>query len=138
MRRIYLLSLSLFLLVLFACKPVASEISTHPKENEQPAVIEFEELEHDFGIVNEGETVGWYFKYKNVGETDLLITNVRTSCGCTVPQYSKKPLAPGEQELMQIIFDSKGKSGKEIKNVTIESNAQNNSISLTLIFEVIN
>lgn len=123
---------------MWGCKPVAKENSVGHEYIDGEAVIEFSDLEHDFGIVTEGEKVGWYFKYKNVGDSDLLISNVITTCGCTAPHYSKKPLAAGGEEVLQIIFDSKGKSGKEIKNVKIESNAKNGVINLKLIFEVIN
>lgn len=123
---------------LSSCKPVKIDDSPKIVINGSLAIIEFAELERDFGIIIEGEKVGWYFKYKNTGESDLLITNVLTTCGFTVSQFSQKPLSPGEEEELQIIFNSKGRSGKEIKNVRIESNAQNNIVNLKLIFEVIN
>lgn len=134
----YLKILSLAFLFLCGCKSGEKETAFAPETETGEAVIEFSEPEHDFGIVTEGEKVGWYFKYKNVGDSDLLISNVITTCGCTAPHYSKKPLPAGEEEVLQIIFDSNGKSGKEIKNVKIESNAKNGMVTLKLIFEVIN
>lgn len=134
----YLKYLSLFFLLICSCNPGAEQTTVEYDAIGSEAVIEFSELEHDFGIVTEGEKVGWYFEYKNVGDSDLLISNVITTCGCTAPHYSKKPLPAGGEEVLQIIFDSNGKNGKEIKNVKIESNAKNGMVNLKLIFEVIN
>ena len=134
----YLKILSLAFIFMYGCKAGEEKTTVEHNTSVSEAVIEFSELEHDFGIVTEGEKVGWYFKYKNVGGSDLLISNVITTCGCTAPHYSKKPLAAGGEEVMQVIFDSNGKSGKEIKNVKIESNAKNGAVNLKLIFEVIN
>ncbi|MCK4921528.1 MAG: DUF1573 domain-containing protein [Bacteroidales bacterium] len=128
----------ILVIYLSACKPVSTGDSAKVVKSGYPAIIEFDELERDFGKITEGEKVGWYFKYRNAGESDLLISNVITTCGCTVSEYSKKPLSPGGEEELQIIFDSSGRKGKEIKNVKIESNAQNNIVNLKLIFEVIN
>ena len=52
-------------------------------------VIQFEEVEHDFGRILEGETVSYSFNFKNSGKSDLIIAEVSTSCGCTVPSYPK-------------------------------------------------
>lgn len=102
------------------------------------AKIVFQQEEHDFGRVSEGEKVGWYFKYRNEGGADLIIRKVSASCGCTAPEYDRKPLAPGEEATLKVIYDSNGRSGYETKTVTIESNAENNLVRLKLKVEVIN
>ena len=58
-------------------------------------VITFTEVEHDFGSIVEGETVSFNFKFKNTGKSDLVITEVSTSCGCTVPSYPKNRYQAG-------------------------------------------
>ncbi len=104
--------------------------------NETGPLIEFASTEHNFGRVHEGEKVGWYFKYKNAGDSDLIITRSFASCGCTVPDYSREPLPPGKEGFIRVVFDTSGRSGIQTKNITIESNAQNNVITLKVIAEV--
>lgn len=138
MKNILLFILGFLLVSIISCNTVPETKKTSEKIDLEPALIEFAELEHDFGKVTEGERVGWHFSYENKGGSDLVITNVHTTCGCTVPQFNRKPLPPGGQESLQVIFDSSGRMGKEIKNVRIESNALNSTVNLKLYFEVIN
>jgi hypothetical protein len=87
-------------------------------------VIEFEKEIHDFGKLVSGERVTYGFKFKNVGKSDLVISQVKTSCGCTVPQFSRKPIKPGEEQVLKVTFDSKGRKGIQNKTITILSNCQ--------------
>lgn len=100
-------------------------------------VIEFESLEHDFGIVHEGEKVGWYFKNKNVGNQNLIIRKADASCGCTVPDFSKEPLPPGEENMIKVVFDTSGRLGIQNKTITVETNDNKQVIHLKVIAEVI-
>lgn len=113
-----------------------SEEKVASKENGF-AKIAFESTEHDFGKVRQGEKVGWYFSYKNEGTADLIILKAKASCGCTVPDYSSKPLHPGEKGQLKIVFDSSGRKGKEIKTVNIETNGKNPFVKLIMKVEVI-
>lgn len=114
-------------------KPAAPEV-----ENKQTgkAKIEFAAEEHDFGIITEGEKVGWYFKFRNTGQGELVIHNASASCGCTVPEYSKEPIPPGGEGTIRVVFDSSGRSGSQIKQLTIESNGEPNYVVLTLKAEI--
>lgn len=124
------------LLLLAGCKEPAKEGINNQNGNGEPPRIVFEETEYDFGIVSEGEKVGWYFTFRNEGGSDLIITNARASCGCTVPEYSREPIPPGGEGKIKVIYDSSGRSGREMKTVTIESNAVNNINRLNLKVEV--
>jgi len=86
-------------------------------------VIKFEEEIYDFGIIKEGESVKNEFKFKNVGKTPLIISNVTSTCGCTVPEYPTKPIKPGESGIIKVVFNSQGKVGIQDKVVSIISNA---------------
>jgi hypothetical protein len=99
-------------------------------------VIQFDTLSHDFGTILEGERVVCYFDYENHGEGSLVIQSVEASCGCTTPDWSREPLAPGEKESMQIVFDATGRSGAQLKLVTVISNASNPRVQLTLRADV--
>ncbi len=100
-------------------------------------VIEFDTTSYDFGRVYEGEMVGWYFKYKNSGDKNLLLLSVTAGCGCTIPGYSKEPLPPGQTGEIKVIFDSSGRSGTQYKTVSVESNAEPRNIQLVITADVI-
>lgn len=85
-------------------------------------VMKFEITEHDFGVINEGDKVETIFKFKNEGDSELLLINAEASCGCTVPEYPKTPIKPGETAELKVSFDSNGKPGQQQKTVTITTN----------------
>jgi len=79
---------------------------------------------HNFGSVKQGTVVKHTFKVKNAGNKELIITSVRASCGCTTPKWPNKPIKPGETGEILVEFNTAGKIGKQIKTVTISSNAE--------------
>jgi major membrane immunogen (membrane-anchored lipoprotein) len=108
-------------------RPEAIETATPtaqvPTDGKYPAMT-FQKEEHDFGTIKQGDKVSTDFQFKNTGEADLIITSARGSCGCTVPDYPKTPIKPGETGNIKVSFDSKGKQGKTSKTVTILCNTQ--------------
>jgi len=88
--------------------------------------IEFYEKVHDFGNVIQGEKVTYGFKFKNVGNSDLVISRVSTSCGCAVGSYPKTPIKPGKEDVISVTFDSYKRKGFQNKTITIVSNTQPN------------
>ncbi|GGB67756.1 hypothetical protein GCM10007424_04670 [Flavobacterium suaedae] len=88
------------------------------------AVMEFNETDYDFGTVEQGEKVTHTFTFKNTGSSDLLITNAKASCGCTVPSYTETAVAPGETGEVNVEFNTAGKNGKQSKSVTITANTE--------------
>ncbi|NEW77826.1 MAG: DUF1573 domain-containing protein [Gelidibacter sp.] len=86
------------------------------------AIIEFDTRDYDFGTVNEGEVVEGVFKITNKGKTDLIITDASASCGCTVPEWPKDPIKPGDSGELKFSFDSKGRTGKQSKSITLQTN----------------
>jgi hypothetical protein len=84
--------------------------------------VNFSEERFNFGTVAAGEKVQHNFKIKNTGKEPLIITNASSSCGCTVPEWPKEPIAPGKSGEIKVVFDSNGKSGAQSKRVTIVSN----------------
>jgi len=87
-------------------------------------VIEFDKEVHDFGKVYQGEKVTFNFKFKNVGKSNLLITRVNTSCGCTASEFPREPIKPGERKSLRVTFDSDGRKGVQNKTITVVSNCQ--------------
>ena len=92
----------------------------------------FKKTEHDFGKVIDGELVRYSYRYTNTGKSDLIISKVSTSCGCTVPSYDKTPLPPGESSLIEVIFDSRGKKGFQNKTITVLANTVPNKTVLRI------
>jgi hypothetical protein len=101
------------------------------------AEIVFKEYEHDFGKVTEGEKVAYVFTFENKGSADLVLTSVTTSCGCTVPKYETKPVAPGGEGNLEVIFDTSGRSATQTKVITVKSNASKPVVLLKITAEVI-
>lgn len=100
-------------------------------------ILRFEETEHDFGRIIEGETVSFDYKFKNTGKTDLVIADVSTSCGCTVPSYPKTPIGPDEEGTIKVAFNSKGKRGFQAKNIVVVANTQPNTTLLRVKAQVV-
>jgi len=85
-------------------------------------VMQFEEDHFDFGTLQAGEVVSHEFRFKNTGKAPLIITSASSSCGCTVPSYPRDPIAPGEEGVIKVEFDSGGRRNKVKKTVNISAN----------------
>lgn len=132
MRVLSILVLSL-IIITSSCKEQRTDISTNDIMNTMSAdgtsnadlpEIKFEEETHDFGRITQGEKVTYNFKFKNTGGANLIISSASGSCGCTIPDYPKKPILPGEEANINVVFASEGKSGIVEKSVTIVTNCE--------------
>lgn len=98
--------------------------------------IEYESLIHDFGEIKEGDMVKYSFKFKNTGSEPLVISDAKGSCGCTVPDWPREPIAPGASGEIKVEFDSKGKGtedgSKQTKRVTVTGNTNPAQTFLTI------
>lgn len=126
MKKIFFLTAGLFLAT--ACNNAADRIenSAVPASEEMmealPEIV-FESEFHDFGNITEGMVVKHTFKFTNDGEGPLVISNAQGSCGCTVPDWPRQPIAPGESADINVSFNSTGRAGKQDKRVTLTTNA---------------
>lgn len=102
------------------------------------ADIIFNKLVHDFGTVSEGEKVASVFTFTNTGNSSLLITSAAASCGCTVPQYSRKPVPPGGKGTLEVIFNTSGYRGIQTKTITVHTNALTPVVVLTIRADIVN
>lgn len=100
-------------------------------------VIEFDKDLHDFGKLIQGEKATYNFKFENTGKADLVISQVSSSCGCTVPRFPKKAIKPGESDVIKVTFDSSNRKGIQNKIVTVTTNCQPNSTILRVKAKVI-
>jgi len=92
---------------------------------------------HDFGVVIQGELVVHTFTFKNTGSEDLIIRDINSTCGCTVPTYTKKPVAPGETGKIEVSFSSSGRKGRQHKSITVLTNSQPASVKLDIEANVV-
>jgi hypothetical protein len=91
---------------------------------QKPAEIKFDNLTHNFGKFSEKEpVVSCVFAFTNVGEQPLVINQAVASCGCTVPEYTKTPIQPGEKGEIKVTYNGTGKfAGHFKKSITVRTN----------------
>ena len=91
---------------------------------QKPAEIKFDKLTHDFGTFSEkSPVVTCVFTFTNVGDQPLIINQAMASCGCTVPEYTKTPIKPGEKGEIKVTYNGTGKfPGHFKKSITIRTN----------------
>ena len=77
---------------------------------------------YEFGEVRQGALVKHEFTFTNSGRAPLLITNARSTCGCTVPSYPDAPIQPGDSGVIKVVFDTENKRGQQRKPITITAN----------------
>lgn len=115
--------------------------NTTPAEPEKPVnpnapVIKFESEVHDYGRVPINGDGTCQFKFKNTGKEPLVLTNVKASCGCTVPSWTKDPVAPGATGVIDVKYTTMNRAHTINKSITVFSNASNDTVILRLQGEV--
>tara|TARA_B110000046_G_scaffold171742_1_gene192889 strand:+ start:30 stop:464 length:435 start_codon:yes stop_codon:yes gene_type:complete len=105
---------------------------------DEPTSIEFENDEYNFGTVVDGDMVKHTFKFTNTGDKNLVLFDVKTTCGCTVPEdWPKQPIPPGESGEVKVIFNSNNKVGAVNKSIRIEANTNPTVSAVTITGEVL-
>ena len=84
--------------------------------------ITFDTTAHDFGKLLQGEKVSYTYHFTNTGNMPLLISRVNTTCGCTVGEFSKEPVKPGDNGTIKVTYDSNGHEGYVGRSLTVVSN----------------
>ena len=92
------------------------------KADPNAPVFEFERKIVDYGAIEKGSEGVYDFKFKNIGKSPLIISNVKGSCGCTVPSAPKEPIMPGASGIIKVKYDT-NRVGPISKTITITSNA---------------
>ena len=101
-------------------------------------VIKFNNPIANIGKLVSGEKAGMDFVYYNTGMKSLIILDAKASCGCTVPEWNKNPVLPGEKGIVRVVYDSSGELGMQNKSIRIISNARNRETDLIISAEVLN
>lgn len=143
MMRFLKLMILIGFLFLFACsgstkKSIPADVVNIPNtaegngDQENLPVMTFSSTEHDFGKMVSGEVVTYSFKFKNTGKSDLVIAGISASCGCTASRYPNMPVKPGEENYIEVSFDSNAKMGFQHKTLTVAANTQPSSTVLSI------
>ena len=123
--------LSIAVLMIFALSLSAQDAPAEkPKKVKEPEIT-FETLVHDYGQIYQNDNGVCEFQFKNTGKADLILTNCRSSCGCTVPEWPRDPISPGKKAIIKVKYNT-GRLGIINKSITVESNATNNRVVLQI------
>ena len=105
---------------------LSTDLVTNPKSatesSYKQAAIKFNKEEHDFGTLLQGEVVTYSFHFTNTGNMPLIISEVGSSCGCTVGDYPREPIAPGKTGDIKVTYNSAGHHGFQSRFLTVMSN----------------
>jgi hypothetical protein len=114
-----------------AVTPAATTATPQAQKSNKAPIIKFEKLVHDYGTINQGDNGECEFKFKNTGKEPLVLSNVISSCGCTVPSWPKEPIMPGKSSTIKIKYDS-NRVGTISKTITVLSNATEDRVTLSI------
>lgn len=118
-------------LAFFSFLMVNAQETTTGSINPNAPEIAFEKDVYDFGVVKYEGNGTYEFKFKNTGKEPLIISNAQGSCGCTVPNWPKEPIKPGNTGVIKVTYDTK-RTGGFTKTVTITSNAKTGQKVITI------
>ncbi len=116
--------------------PATQESKMDATATAPPTNVQIIDSVYNFGKVAEGEVVEYSYRFKNIGTTPLVVSNVSASCGCTVPEKPDAPIKPGETGFIKVKYNSDGRPGATHKTVTVLSNAEPAFPELLLTGEV--
>jgi len=136
MKKLLFINFLLLFCLFSACDKFEKSHSLSTGDGSNGPVITFDESSFNFGVIESGAVVSHIFKFKNTGKSPLIIKNVTTQCGCTIPTKPEKPIAPGETNEIKVQFNSNGKSGMQKKLVTITANTQPEQAIIEIMADV--
>lgn len=113
----------------------SASVTQPARDSSQFTSIEWTQTHKNFGKITEGQKVEVAFHFKNTGNKPLVIERVQPSCGCTVAETPKEPIAPGAEGVIKGAFDSNGRVGMQHKSIYVETNTKDKQ-SHELVFEL--
>lgn len=129
------LKVTILISVLVLCN-AGCKSSPEEKAKDHGQEIWFEEKMHDYGVMEKDSDGSWAFTFKNIGEKAFVINRVRSTCGCTVPEWPKEPIEPGASGEISVIYDTKT-TGTFLKSVIVYSTAVNSPVKLQIKGKVV-
>jgi len=134
MKNVFLFAIMLFATTLLTAQNASSQTQ---ETDEQKAHIDFEATLHDFGQIEVNSNATCEFKFTNTGKEPLILSNVKASCGCTVPEWTKEPVLPGEEGVIKVRYTTVTRPNVINKAVIVHSNADNKQVILRIKGEVV-
>lgn len=128
--------ISLIALMLLAIGIQGCSDTPEEKAKERGQEIWFEEYMHDYGVIEKDGDGSWSFVFKNLGEKAFVINRVRSTCGCTVPEWPREPIEPGASGEITVIYNTKT-TGTFLKSVIVYSTAANSPVKLQIKGKVV-
>lgn len=120
--------------VLFAA--FAFVLQVNAQSADSTLVIKFVSTIHDYGTIEKGSDGSCNFVFTNTGQTPLVLSNVRASCGCTVPTWPREPILPGKEGSIKVVYNT-NLVGNFNKSISVSSNAKNKEVVLNIKGNVI-
>jgi hypothetical protein len=133
MKNSLLTTLAILALVIVS---TACDRSPEEKAKVSGQEIWFEELMHDYGQIEEDSDGSWSFAFKNLGEKAIVINRVRSTCGCTVPDWPREPIEPGASGEITVKYNT-ATTGTFLKSVVVYSSAANSPVKLQIKGKVV-
>ncbi len=127
---------TLVISILMTFAAFAQNAAPQAPVNPNAPVITFEKTTHDYGTLTKGGDGTCEFKFKNTGVEPLILSNVTSSCGCTVPEWPREPIMKGKSASIKVKYDS-NRIGQINKTITVMSNAKESSVQLRIIGNVV-
>lgn len=112
-----------------------SQAATEVSQSGTP-IMTFESTEVDYGVIHQNAEPYREFRFTNTGDAPLVISNAKGSCGCTVPEWSREPVAPGESSVVKVRYAT-NRIGKFSKTVTLTTNDEDGQHLLRIKGEVL-
>ncbi len=128
--------ITIFAATIFAASISCSQTTNQENKNDKVPGIEFKFTEYDYGTIEQGADGTCEFLFKNTGKEALLLTNVKSSCGCTVPSWPKEPVKKGEKSKIIVKYNT-NRIGPINKSITVTSNASNSPVILKIKGKVV-
>ncbi|MDA3883800.1 MAG: DUF1573 domain-containing protein [Bacteroidales bacterium] len=108
-------------------------VLSHAQTNTDSLV--FDHIVYDYGTISQGSDGACQFTLTNNGDNPIILSNVKASCGCTIPTWPRTPINPGESAVIDVKYDTK-RIGRFNKAITVYSNAANSPVVLRIMGSV--
>lgn len=118
-----------FFAVLFLTLAALTQVNAQTADS--TLMIKFVSTVHDYGTIEQGSDGSCNFVFTNMGKTPLVLSNVRASCGCTVPTWPREPILPGKEGSIKVVYNT-NLVGSFNKSISVNSNAKNNEVILNI------
>lgn len=131
-------SISILAMLLFSASFIFAQETPKPAAAVNPNApdVSFTKTVHDYGTIFVGGDGNCEFEFTNTGKEPLILSSVKSSCGCTVPSWPREPILPGKKETIKVKYDT-GRVGPINKSVTVLSNAKTSPVVLRITGNVV-